>query len=142
MSSNISNSGNKNRPVLDHVHPLVYAAVIGLAFWFVVSAVVGFGSDGYADFLLVVVGTFIVIAVAIPCLLWLTWSRHQEPATPAHDHGDGESFRDWASGELDTWQDRLAGRNAAVEILLPIAAVAFGMTAFGIVLHFAAHAAA
>ena len=54
---------------MDHVHPLVYAAVIGLAFWFVVSAVVGFGSDGYADFLLVVVGTFIVIAVAIPCVL-------------------------------------------------------------------------
>jgi hypothetical protein len=140
--SNISNSGNQDRPVLDHVHPLVYAAVIGLAFWFVVSAVVGFGSDGYADFLLVVVGTFIVIAVAIPCLLWLTWSRHQEPAATENDHGDRESFRDWASGDLDTWQDRLAGRYAAVEILLPIAAVAFGMTAFGIVLHFAAHAAA
>jgi hypothetical protein len=46
--SKISNSGNQDRPVVDHVHPLVYTAVIGLASWFVVSAVVGFGSDGNA----------------------------------------------------------------------------------------------
>jgi hypothetical protein len=31
--------------------------------------------------------------------------------------------------------------NAAVQILLPLAAVAFGMTAFGIVLYFTAHSA-
>jgi hypothetical protein len=33
----------------------------------------------------------------------------------------------------------VTGRNAAVEIILPIAAVAFGMSLFGIILHFTAH---
>jgi hypothetical protein len=58
---------------------------------------------------------------------------------------DKESLRMWAAGELDTWQDRVKGTNAAVEMLLPVAAVAFGMTAFGIVfgivLHYTAHSA-
>jgi hypothetical protein len=40
------------------------------------------------------------------------------------------------AGDFDTWQDRVRGRNAAVEVLLPMAAIAIGMTAFGIVLHF------
>jgi hypothetical protein len=49
-----------------------------------------------------------------------------------------EEFQHWVSGEFDTWQDRVTGANAAVQILLPLAAVAFGMTAFGFVLHFTA----
>jgi hypothetical protein len=49
------------------------------------------------------------------------------------------SFRNWASCEFDTWQYRLNAGNAAVEVLLPIAAIAFGMTAFGVVLYLVAH---
>jgi hypothetical protein len=41
-----------------------------------------------------------------------------------------------------TWQDRLKGRNAAIEILLPLAAVAFGMSAFAIAYHIALGGAA
>ena len=40
------------------------------------------------------------------------------------------SFRDLASGNFRTWQGDLKASSAAVQILLPIAAVAFGMTAF------------
>ena len=47
-------------------------------------------------------------------------------------------FRDWASGQFETWQERVKGANAAVEILLPVAAAAVGMTAFAIVFHYAA----
>ena len=107
LANDVSNkSGPEKRPVVDHVHPLVYTAVVGLALWFVVAAVLGFGSDGYADFLLVVVSTFIVIAVAIPCVLGLVWYRHREdePSAQAQGerHGEGrELFRDWAAGELD-----------------------------------------
>jgi hypothetical protein len=36
---------------------------------------------------------------------------------------------------------RLSGAQAATQILLPIAAVAIGMTVFGIALHVAEHAA-
>jgi hypothetical protein len=42
-------------------------------------------------------------------------------------------FRDWRSGEFAVWQARLRGLHAAIDILLPLAAVAFGLTAIGIV---------
>jgi hypothetical protein len=35
-----------------------------------------------------------------------------------------------------TWTGRVSGREAAMQILLPIAAVAFGMTIFGLVFLF------
>jgi hypothetical protein len=121
-----------DRPVSDHLHPLVYKAVVGLALWLVLS-VWSFAGGGYTDFLLAVVSGFVFIAVAIPHALWRVWRKNQGSDAAGEN---GESFRDWASGEFDTWQGRLRGANAAVEILLPIAAVAFGMTAFGIVWHF------
>ena len=48
-------------------------------------------------------------------------------------------MRDWTAAEFDVWQGRRKGLNAIVEILLPLAAVAIGMTVFGVVFHFAAH---
>ena len=122
----------RNRRVSDHLHPFVYMAIVGLALWLVLS-VWGFAGGGYTDFLLAVVSGFVFIAVALPYTLWRVWRKNQGPDAARENR---ESFRDWASGEFDTWQGRLKGANAAVEILLPIAAVAFGMTAFGIVWHF------
>ncbi len=69
---------------------------------------------------------------------WLWWKNRRRDV----NQEEQESLRAWAAGDLDTWQDRVKGRNAAIEMLLPIAAVAFGMTAFGIVLHFTAQGAA
>ena len=43
-----------------------------------------------------------------------------------------KSFHDWAASEFDTHTGRLSSFQAATLILLPIAAAAFGMTAFGI----------
>ena len=123
----------RNRRVSKHLHPLVYLAIVGLALWLALS-VWGFAGDYYADYLLVVVSGFVFIAVAIPSILWWMVRKNQEPDPQPKD----ESFRDWASGEFDTWQDRVKGMNAAIEILLPIAAVAFGMTAFAIVMYFTA----
>jgi hypothetical protein len=120
----------------DRLHPLVYMAIVGLALWFALS-VWGFATDGYTDYLLAVVSGFIFIAVALPYALWRVWRKAQSDAV----RRDRTPFHEWASGEFDTWQDRVTGANAAVQILLPLAAVAFGMTAFGIVLHFTAHSA-
>src|SRR5258708_9153837 len=78
-----------DRPLLDHVHPLVYGAVIALALWFVVSAAWGFGADGYADYLIAVVGRFILIAVAIPCVLWLVWRSNQSADAAPRDSEPG-----------------------------------------------------
>jgi hypothetical protein len=125
-----------NRLVSAQVHPLVYAGVVGLALWFALAAW-GFADDGYTDYLLVVVSGFVAIAVTLPLILSRIGRKEDQPADAGANRR--HSFRAWAAGDLLTWQDRLKGANAAIEILLPLAAVAFGMTAFGIVLHFAAH---
>jgi hypothetical protein len=124
-----------NRPVSDQLHPLIYKAIVGLVLWFVVSAWAFFGDGEYMGLLLAVVSGFFFMAVAIPCALSLIWQKYQGSDVR---RGEGISLRDWASGDFDTWQGRRKAADAAVEILLPIAAVAFGITAFGIVLHFVA----
>jgi hypothetical protein len=123
-----SDVNRPSRTVSDQLHPLVWMAIVGLALWFVLS-VWGFAGDGYTDYLLAVVSGFVFVAVTIPYLLWRVVRRGQRPDAAAPPI----SFRDWSSGEFATGQDRVRGTNAAVEILMPIAAAAFGMTAFGIV---------
>jgi hypothetical protein len=124
-----------NRPLYDGLHPVIYRAIVVLALWLVVSVWVFFsGSAGYDDLSFAVVTGLFVIAIAIPGLLWLTWRRNSDEghnATPPR-------FRDWRSGDLATWTGRHAAPRAAIEALLPIAAVAFGMTAIGLVFLFAA----
>lgn len=66
-------------------------------------------------------------------------ARRTKDATEADD--GGLSLRSWAARDFDTWQDRLSSTQAALQILLPIAAAAIGMTVFGIVFHIAAHGA-
>jgi hypothetical protein len=121
------------------LHPVVYAALLGLTLWLVL-AIWGFGYDSETDYLLTVVTGFLVIAVAIPSTLALMVHR-QRDRSERKDDSDAKSFREWVAGDFDTWQDRVKGRNAAVEVLLPMAAIAIGMTAFAIVLHFTALAA-
>ena len=106
------------------LHPRIYAMMTGLAGWLVLSVWM-FSGAGSTDYLLTIVSGFIFIAVALPFIL----SRLRR------DGNEVTSLRKWGSLDFDTWTGRLRGSQAATEILLPIAAVAFGMTAFGIVLH-------
>jgi hypothetical protein len=46
---------------------------------------------------------------------------------------DAESYRNPAAHQFSTWTENLLGSAAATQILLPLAAVAFGMTVFGLV---------
>lgn len=124
-----------NRRTTDSLHPLVCAALIVLALWFVLASW-GFGMDGSTDYLLVVVSGFFLIAAAIPFLIWRTWRRHPDTQAPAEST---PSLRDWMSGEFETWQGRIKGKEAAINILLPIAASAVGMTAFTIVAYVVSH---
>jgi len=123
------------RHVSDRLHPMVSIAIVGLALWLILS-VWEFARDGHTDFLLVVVSGFFVMVLALAYALWRTSQNQQAPDTSQNAE---DSFGRWAAGEFDIWQGRVKGINAAVEILLPIAAVAFGMTAFGLVLYFTAH---
>ncbi|MGA8589832.1 MAG: hypothetical protein WB803_11190 [Pseudolabrys sp.] len=81
-----------------------------------------------------VITLFFVILVGIPVLLWLTWRRNSDPN---EQHIHTEPFGEWISRPFETWTGGISGREAAVQILLPIAAVAFGMTIFGLAFLFA-----
>jgi|SRR5262245_38701029 len=102
-------------------------AIIGLVLMFVAAVWIFFDSDPYGAWLDVDTGLF-VIAIAIPTLCWLTWRRNADGATD----GGHPSFHDWVVGEFDS---PVKGASATAEVLLPIAAVAVGMTVLGLVFH-------
>jgi hypothetical protein len=120
-----------NRPATSRLHPRVYILIVCLALWLALSVWI-FAGTGVIDYLLVIVCGFVLVAVGLPILL----SRVAREDELPDDHPI-RSYREWSKSEFNTWQGRLSGTSAAVQILLPIAAVAFGMTIFGITLHFA-----
>jgi hypothetical protein len=119
--------------VVRSLHPAVYLALVGFTLWLGL-AIWGFGYDRQTDYLLAIVSGFLLIAVAIPSTLALMVHRHK--SLDERNSSGEASLQEWMTGSFDTWQDRVKGRNAAVEVLLPMAAIAVGMTAFAIVLHF------
>jgi hypothetical protein len=125
-----ANHTRHHPPTHEGLHPLVYRSMIGLAIWLVLSVWVFFSTGAYFGLTLSVITLFFVIIMAIPLLLWITW-RHNAP--PKETRTLVESFRDWASEDFATWTGGLNGREAAMQILLPIAAVSIGMTVFGLV---------
>jgi hypothetical protein len=128
-----------DRPATGQLHLFVYMAAAGLVFLFAVAAWDSFDEQGYTGFLLTVMTGFFLVAVAIPTALWTTWRRHRD-AGAARD--DSTSWRNWMRGDFDTWAGRRKAGDAVVEILLPLAAVAFGMIGFGTVFHYIAAASA
>ena len=100
--------------------------------WFVLW-IWSFAGAGVTDYLLVIVSGFFLVVVALTLIL----SRvgHKDPAkgnNEAKADDKAESFHDWAASDFDTYAGRLSSFQAAMLIFLPIAAAAFGMTAFGI----------
>jgi hypothetical protein len=119
-----------NRPIHDALHPLVYKTMLALTVWLLLSIWVLFGTGTYVGLIFAMVTLFFVIVTAIPLLIWQTWRRNAD----RHDtRAPGETFHDWASHAFATWTGPLSGREAATQILLPLAAVSLGMTIFGLV---------
>lgn len=130
-------SDPKNNASTDKLPLAVYAAVIGCVAWMGLAAW-GFAGPGYADLSLAVVTGLLIVVTTIPLILWRVWRANTDERAD-----DRMSFREWKSSQFETWQDRVKGSNAAVEIVLPIAAAAIGMTVFAVVFHYAAiHASA
>jgi hypothetical protein len=126
-----------NKPVFDQLHPRVYAGAIGLVAWFVLAAWILFDRQNDIGLPLMMASVLLLIAVLIPLTLAQVWRRHH-----AHDpHPEATSFRDWRTGDFAVWGSRLHGTEAAIDMLLPLAAVAFGLTAIGIVFLICAHTA-
>ena len=63
--------GRKNPQVSDQLHPFIYAALAGLAFWLVLSAWIFFSQKGYLELDLGVVSALIFMIVAIPTVIHL-----------------------------------------------------------------------
>jgi hypothetical protein len=127
-----------NRPASDRLHPLIYLALVSAALAFAL-AVWTFAGDRYTDYILVIVTGFALIAVGLPMILSRVGQTSAGSKPRAHR---SEPLREWIQGDFETWQDRVKGANAAVEILLPLSAIAIGMVAIGIVLHLTAHGGA
>jgi hypothetical protein len=116
-------------------HPYVYRILAGLAAWFVLSAWC-FAGGGHTDLALGAVTGLFAVSVGIPSLLAL--ARRAHPPDPSAERAEERTgdFEQWAERDVDLQTGPVKGRLAAIETALPIAAVAFGMTAFALVLHF------
>jgi hypothetical protein len=130
--------------VSDQVHPVVLRAAAGLLIWFVVAAWLLFSEADYSKLALAMVSVLVFMAVGIPWALRRANVVAQRnaardgaiPANVAEENAGVApqgSLGGWMRGQLATWTDKEKASTAAVEILLPLAAVAFGITAIGIV---------
>ena len=119
-----------NKPVYDHLHPNVYAAAIGLVAWFALAAWLLFDRERDIELPLMMVSVLLFVAVALPWSMSLVWKRHR---TPDQRHVGKTSFHDWRIGDFAVWGSKLRSMDAAIDMLLPLAAVAFGLTGIGIV---------
>ncbi|WP_213288982.1 hypothetical protein [Bradyrhizobium sp. sGM-13] len=127
-----------NKPVFDQIHPSIYGAAVGLVAWFAAAAWILFDRQSDIGLLLAMVSVLLLVAVLLPWSLSLVWKRHAKPHKP---HSDETSFHDWRVGDFAVWDSKIHGTHAAIDMLLPLAAVAFGLTAIGIVFLISAHAA-
>jgi len=124
----MSKTSQRPKQASDQLHPWIYRTIVGLALILILSAWGFFGP--YSGLALAVVSAFIFIAVVIPIILWRIWRNH----TTDPDRSD--SFAAWQERDFEICDGRLKGTEAALQVLLPIAAVSLGMAAFALVLHF------
>jgi hypothetical protein len=121
--------------VSDRPHPLIHLAAAGLLIWFVIAAWLLFGGSGHIGLALAMVGVLVFMTIAIPLALWrANVTAQRSDAAPSATEKTSESLARWLQGQFVTWTGKEKGSTAAVEMLLPLAAVALGITALGIVL--------
>jgi hypothetical protein len=125
-----------NRPVFDQLHPNVYKAAVGLVGLFVLAAWILFDRQNDIGLPLAMVSVLLLVAILLPWSLSLVWQRHQMP----DQRHSKISFHDWKIGDFAVWGSKLRGTDAAIDMLLPLAAVAFGLVALGIVFLICANA--
>jgi hypothetical protein len=119
-----------NKPVFDQLHPRIYGAAVGLVAWFALMAWALFDRSSDINLSLMFATVLFVVAVLLPWTLSLVWKKfrmpYERPRQPT-------SFREWKAGDFAVWGARLRGAHAAIDVLLPLIAVSFGLTAIGIV---------
>jgi len=119
-----------NRPVFDQLHPNIYKSAVGLMALFVAAARILFDRQSDTGLPLAMVSVLLLVAVLLPSALFLVWKTH---LMPHQRHPDKISFHDWRIGDFAVWGGKLRGMHAAIDMLLPLAAVAIGLAAIGVV---------
>ncbi|MGL3211318.1 hypothetical protein [Bradyrhizobium sp. BR 1433] len=119
-----------NRPVYDELHPRVYGAAVCLVAWFALAAWILFDRQDDVELSLMFVSVLLLVAVLLPWLLSQIWQKYDY----RHDlHQRSIPFREWRGGKFAVWGSTINSTDAAIDMLLPLASVAFGLTAIGIV---------
>src|SRR4051812_23602413 len=116
--------------------PRSTGAAVGLVVWFAFAAWVLFDRQNDIELPLAMVSVLLLVGVLVPWALSLVWKRHLMPFNPTKT-----SLRDWSAGDFAVRGSKLKSTHAAIDMLLPLAAVAFGLTAIGIVFLIAANSA-
>lgn len=127
---------NPNIPrVTDQLHPFVHAALACLVLWLAMAGWLFFSHGGYVELDLAVVSWFFLLVIAILSALRLIKQTSQRADTAQSDTTNigSRGFHEWISGTFATLTGQEKSTGASVEILLPMMAAAFGMTAIGIV---------
>ena len=112
------------------IHPAIYIAIAGLALLFIVCAGT-FAAHNDSYYLIAIACGFILAAIALPYQLWRVRRHGHDPRDISLSH---RTLSGWLNADLDIWQGRIKGSDAAVAILLPIVAVAIGLLGLAIVL--------
>jgi hypothetical protein len=113
------------------IHPAIYVAIAGLAFVFIACAGT-FAAHNDSYYLIAIACGFIVAAIALPYQLWRVRRHGHDPRDVSLSH---RTLWGWLNADLDIWQGRIRGSDAAAAILLPIVAVVIGLLGLAIVLH-------
>ena len=119
-----------NRPIFDQLHPAIYKAAVGLVAWFALAAWILFDRQNDIGLPLAMISVLLLVAVFLPWSLSLVWQKHQ---MTHQRHPEKISFRDWKIADFAVCGSKLRGMHAVIDMLLPLAAVAFGLTALGLV---------
>jgi hypothetical protein len=96
-----------------------------------------FSAPGVTGYLLFIVSGFTGVVIALQLIL----SSVRRPTEIANSNtNQPPSLHDWVRGDFDSEHGPLSSAEAAIIILLPIAAAAIGMMTFGIEFQIVEHA--
>jgi hypothetical protein len=106
----------------------IYWIITGLGIWLAIS-IWGFCGSGFTALVMAIISLLIAGAVGLASLVALATRR------PRHGEPPDGSFQRWLGDGFEAHTGRLSGAAAAIQLILPLAAVSFGMTLFAVVRH-------
>lgn len=108
----------------------IYWIIIGLGIWLAIS-IWGFCGSGFTALVMAIISLLIAVAVGLASVVALATRRRRAPDSEPPDG----SFQRWLGDSFEAHTGRLSGAAAAIQVILPLAAVSFGMTLFAVVRH-------